>query len=136
MADFVSLALKAGPWLIAVLAIGFGLVERADYFAEKAARAGDLAAAQAAVEAARTADAANTKRIEDAHATTIARLKEEADASERSIAAEPATVGCAASPAMRALFDGLRARAGAAGAGRADGAAGAGAAVSRRAGAP
>ncbi len=131
MADVVTLALRAGPWLIAVLAIGFGLVERADYFAEKAARAGDLAAAQAAVEAARTADAARTKLIEDAHATEIARLKEEANERELSIAGQPATVGCAASPAMRALFDGLRARAATAGAGRADGAAGAGAAVRR-----
>ena len=136
MTDFVGLALRAGPWIVAVLAIGFGLVERADYFAEKAARAGDLAAAEAALDAARTADARHTREIEDAYATEIARLKEEASARELSIAAQPATVGCAQSPAMRALFDGLRTRAATAGAGRADDAARAGAAVPRRAGAP
>ena len=136
MADAVSLALRAGPWIVAALAVGFGLVERAGYFEEKAACAADLAAARAAVETARAADAIHTREIEDAHAAAIARLKEQANEREMSIATQPATAQCTASPAMRALFDGLRARAPAPGAGGADDPAGAGAAVPRRTAAP
>ena len=54
----------------------------------------------------------------------IARLKEQTNVREASIDATPSTAACAASPAMRALFDGLRARAGAPGAGQPGGAAG------------
>jgi hypothetical protein len=129
--SWLSLAGKAGPWIVAVLAIGFGLYERADYFEQKAARAADLVAAHEAVEKAAVADAAHTREIEEAHAAEIARLKEQANARDVSIAATPSTTGCVASPAMRALFDGLRARAPAAGAGQPGGAGGAGQAVSR-----
>jgi hypothetical protein len=128
---WLSLAWKAAPWAIAALALAFGLYERADYFEETAARAADLVAAQAAVEKARAADATHTKEIEDAHAAEIAQLKEQANVREASIDAVPSTAACAGSPAMRALFDGLRARAGTAGAGPAGNAGGAGAPVSR-----
>src|SRR5262245_44385576 len=49
MSAWLSLARLLAPWAIAVLAIGYGLLERAHYQAEVAARAGDrLAAAEAA----------------------------------------------------------------------------------------
>jgi hypothetical protein len=122
--SWLSLAWRAGPWAIAALAIAFGLYERSGYFEEQAARAADLAAAQQAVERAQAADAAHTREIEDTHAAEIARLKEQTNVREASIDATPSTAACAASPAMRALFDGLRARAGAPGAGQPGGAAG------------
>lgn len=135
--SWLSLAWKAGPWLAAALAIGFGLVERAGWAEEKAARAADLASAQQAARAAAIADATHTRELEDAHAAEVAFLKDQANAREISIAQAPATAVCAGSPAMRTLFDGLRARNGlharaaAAGAGQPGAADGAGAAVPR-----
>ncbi len=123
--------LKLAPWAIAALAIGFGLYERAGWFEEKAARAADLAAAQQAVRTAQIADAAHTREIEDAHAAEIIFLKEQANVREASIGATPSTAVCAGSPAMRTLFDGLRARGRTAGAGQTGNAGGTGAAVSR-----
>ena len=129
--SWLSLAWKAGPWIVAALAIGFGLHERASLFQEKAARAADLVAAQQAVRQAEIADATRTREIEDAHAAEVIYLKEQANAREISIAQAPATAVCAGSPAMRTLFDGLRARGRTAGAGQPGDAGGAGAAVSR-----
>ena len=129
--NWISLAFKAGPWIVAALAIGFGLFERSGWSEEKAARAADLVAAEQAVRKAQIADATHTREIEDAHAAEIAFLKEHANVREASIAATPSTAVCAGSPAMRTLFDGLRARAGAAGAGQPRNAARAGAAVPR-----
>ena len=40
--NWISLAFKAGPWIVAALAIGFGLFERSGWSEEKAARAADL----------------------------------------------------------------------------------------------
>ena len=128
---WLTFAWKAGPWIAAALAIAFGLYERAGWSAEEAARAADLVAAQQAVRRAQIADAARTREIEDAHAAEIIFLKDQANAREVSIATTPSTAVCAGSPAMRTLFDGLRARAGAAGAGQPRDAARAGAAVSR-----
>lgn len=135
--SWLSIAWKAGPWIVAALALGFGLYERSAYFEESSARAADLAAAQQSARAAAIADATHTREIEDAHAAEVAYLKDQANARELSIAQAPAAAVCAGSPAMRALFDGLRARnglrarIGAAGAGQPRGAGGAGAAVSR-----
>jgi hypothetical protein len=128
---WLSFAWKAGPWIAAALAIMFGLYERAGWSAEEAARAADLVAAQQAVRNAQIADAARTREIEDAHAAELIFLKDQANAREVSIAAAPSTAVCAGSPAMRTLFDGLRARPGAAGAGQPGNAARAGAAVPR-----
>ncbi len=116
--SWLSIAWKAGPWIVAALALSFGLYERSAYFEESALRAADLAAAQQAARAAAIADATRTREIEDAHAAEVATLKEQANARELSIAQVPATAVCAGSPAMRALFSGLRARAGTAGAGQ------------------
>ena len=127
----LSFAWKAGPWITAALAILFGLYERAGWSAEEAARAADLVAAQQAVRLAQIADATRTREIEDAHAAEVAYLKEQANVREISIAQAPATAVCAGSPAMRTLFDGLRARSRTAGAGQSDSAGGAGQAVSR-----
>jgi hypothetical protein len=127
--------LSLAPWLLALAALvgggGFGLIERANYLQEKAARAQDLSAAQQAVLAQQAADAKRTKDLEDQHAAEIAGLKEQAHARTLAIAQAPTTDACAGSPAMRALFDGLRARPAAAGAGPAPAAAGARAAVPR-----
>ncbi len=128
---WLSFAWKAGPWIAALLVLMFALYERSGWSAEEAARAADLVAAQQAVSRARIADAARTREIEDAHAAEIIFLKDQASAREVSIAAQPSTAVCAGSPAMRALFDGLRARSGAAGAGQPRDTTRAGAAVPR-----
>ena len=128
---WLSFAWRAGPWFAALLALMVALYERSGWSAEEAARATDLVAAQQAVRRAWIADAARTREIEDAHAAEIIFLKDQANAREVSIAAQPSTAVCAGSPAMRALFDGLRARSGAAGAGQPRDTTRAGAAVSR-----
>jgi hypothetical protein len=132
-------ALSLAPWLLALAALvgggGVGLIERANYLQEKAARAQDLVAGQQAVLARQAADAKRAKDLEDQHAAEIATLKEQAHARTLAIAhaiqGAPASDACAGSPAMRALFDGLRARPAAAGAGPAPAAARARAAVPR-----
>jgi len=110
--------LRLAPWAIAVLAIGFGLLMDANDQGEKAARAADQATAEKAVADAMAADAAKTQQLEATHAAEVAQLKEDANARDIAIAAAPATDVCAASPAMRALFDGLRGNAGASGPGQ------------------
>jgi hypothetical protein len=127
----LSFAWKAGPWIAAALAVMFALYERSGWSGEEAARAADLVAAQQAVRKAQIADATHTREIEDAHAAEIIFLKEQANVREASIAAAPSTAVCAGSPAMRTLFDGLRARAGTPGAGRPGDAGRTGAAVPR-----
>jgi hypothetical protein len=101
---------NAGTAALLIVAIGFGLVEHGNYLSEKAARAQDSATAQRAVLSAQAADAARTRQIEDEHAVEVAALKEKAFERYLAIAGAPVTTTCAASPAMRALFDGLRAR--------------------------
>lgn len=104
--------------VLLALAIAFGFFERSGWESEIAARATDLVNAQAAALKAQRADAAKTKQLEDEHAAEVAKLKEQANARDVAIAAAPVTTTCAASPAMRALFDGLRARPAAAGPGQ------------------
>lgn len=128
---WLSFAWKTGPWIAAALAIMFGLYERSGWSGEEAARAADLVAAQQAVRKAQIADATHTREIEDAHAAEIIFMREHANVREGSIDATPSTAVCAGSPAMRTLFDGLRARTGTAGAGQPGNAARTGAAVSR-----
>jgi hypothetical protein len=128
---WLSFAWKVGPWIATALAIMFALYERSGWSGEEAARAADLVAAQQAARKAQIADATHTREIEDAHAAEIIFLKEHANVREASIAAAPSTAVCAGSPAMRTLFDGLRARSGASGAGQPHDAGGTGAAVSR-----
>jgi hypothetical protein len=114
--------LSAAPWLIALASIlgggAFGGIERMNYLEEKTARAEDLDLAQQTVLKAKADDAAKTRQLEDEHAAEVAKLKEQANARDIAIAQAPVTVDCVASPAMRALFDGLRARTAAAGAGQ------------------
>lgn len=106
--------LSLAPWLVALAAVmgggGYGLVERANYLQEKAARSQDQAALQQAALAAQAADARRTRQLEDRHAAEVAALKEQANVRTIAIARAPVTDVCAGSPAMRALFDGLRAR--------------------------
>lgn len=127
----LALALRAAPWALMALCLVFGLWERAGWQSEIAARARDLAAAAAKVAALQAEDARRTGAIEARHAEEVATLKEQANAREVAIAAAPSGTGCVQSPAMRALFDGLRARPGAAGGGDPRGAGGTGAPLSR-----
>jgi hypothetical protein len=132
-------ALSLVPWVIALAAVlggaGFGLIEHAGYLQEKAARAQDLAATREAALIVQAADAKRTRELEDQHAAEIAVLKEQAHvrslAIARAVQGAPVTDGCAGSPAMRALFDGLRARGAAAGRDPAPAAGGTRAAVPR-----
>jgi hypothetical protein len=114
--------LSVTPWLIALAGIlgggAYGVVERMNYLGEKAARAEDLDHARQAALKAKADDATKTKQLEDEHATEVAKLKEKANARDVAIAQVPVTVDCVASPAMRALFDGLRTRSATAGAGQ------------------
>jgi hypothetical protein len=128
MLSITGIVSIVGGALLAAAVI-FGLVERSNYLGEKAARAADLAAAEAAVAAAQAADATRTRALEQAHAAEIAKLKEQANARDVSIALAPNASVCAASPPMRVLFDGLRARERAPGAGATRSPGGAGAAV-------
>jgi hypothetical protein len=114
-----------GTVLLLALSLAFGFYERSGWQGEIAARAEDQAAAEKAVADAQATDAANTRTLEDQHAAEIARLKEDQNARDTAIATAPTTIVCAQSPAMRALFDGLRARDGTAGAGAAPGTGGA-----------
>ncbi|HTR87295.1 MAG TPA: hypothetical protein VMI56_22625 [Reyranella sp.] len=117
--------------VLLALALAFGFYERSGWQGEIAARAQDVAAAEKAVADAAIADQSRTRQLEDQHAAEIARLKENQIARDTAIAAQPATTACAQSPAMRALFDGLRSRPGTAGAGPAGGAGRTRAALSR-----
>lgn len=127
--------LSAAPWLIALVGVvgggAFGGIERMNYLEEKSAHAADVAEAQKIVLKAKTEDAVRTKTLEDAYASEISNLKEKARARDIAITQAPPTAACAVSPAMRALFDGLRARHGEADAGQSGPAGGAGEAVSR-----
>ena len=112
----------AAPWLIALAGLvgggGYGLIERSNYLEEKAARIQDRADAEDAVARARANDARISRQLEDAHAAEVNKLKEQANARDVAITQAPVTVDCVASPAMRALFDSLRARPGEAGPGQ------------------
>ena len=106
--------LSAAPWLIALAGVigggAFGGIERMNYLEEKSARASALYNAQQATLKAQVEDAIRTKAIEDAHASEVAKLKEQANARDIAIALAVPTNACTGSPAMRALFNGLRAR--------------------------
>jgi len=108
MFNLTSIIGMVGGALLAAAVI-FGLVERANYLEEKAARAADLAAAQKKVADFQAADAIKTRALEDRHAAEIAQLKDQAHDRDLSIASAASTDACAGSPAMRALFDHLRA---------------------------
>ena len=104
---WLSLALKAGPWIVAALAIGFGLFERGNYEGEKAGRVADALAAQQAAD----------KKIGEAKVASDAALAER----EQKIAALSTTTTtyvdriihdtpstCAPSPAARDAARGVR----------------------------
>jgi hypothetical protein len=111
----VSLAtiLKLAPWLLGLLGIlgggGYGLIERANYLQEKAARAQDLSDAQAAALKAQQEDATRTAALVGQYAAENDKLKDQANARSIAIATAPNGNGCVASAPMRTLFDQLRA---------------------------
>ncbi len=123
-----------GLGVLLALSLAFGFYERSGWQSEIAARAADVAAAEKALNDAKAADAAKTRALEDQRAAEIANLKEQTNARDAAIASAPDSQACAGSAPMRALFDqlragGLRAPAGAAGAGQPGGAGRARAAV-------
>jgi hypothetical protein len=105
--------LKLAPWLLALLGIlgggGYGLIERANYLEEKAARAQDLSAAQAAALKAQQEDATHTAALVGQYAAENDKLKDQANARSIAIATAPNGNGCTASAPMRAFFAGVRA---------------------------
>jgi uncharacterized protein HemX len=105
-----ALIIAIGWLLTAALGAGGTLWYRGQYESEKAARARDLVVALAAEASAKAADATRTKALEDAHAAEIAKLKEDANARDRSIDLAQDSSACTGSAPMRALFDGLRQR--------------------------
>jgi multidrug efflux pump subunit AcrA (membrane-fusion protein) len=104
--------LKLAPWLLSLLGIlgggGYGLIERANYEQEKAARAQDLSDAQAAALKAQQEDATRSAEIAGELAAQKDQLKDQANARSIAIATAPNGSGCVASAPMRAALDGLR----------------------------
>lgn len=110
MLSWLPLALRLLPWGIALAGLIFALAERSSYYACKAARVADIAAAEKAASDFKTADAQRTAQIEATHAAEVAQLQEQLNDRNVAIASAPSSVACVASPPMRALFDSLRAR--------------------------
>jgi hypothetical protein len=105
--------LKLAPWLLGLLGIlgggGYGLIERANYLEEKAARAQDLSDAQAAALKAQQEDATRSAEIAGALAAQKDQLKDQANARSIAIATAKNGNGCTASAPMRAFFSSVRA---------------------------
>ncbi|WP_139374164.1 hypothetical protein [Enhydrobacter aerosaccus] len=78
---------------------------------EVAARSDDVLKAEEKIREEKEADARRAQELSDQLAAEIAFRKEQANARTIAIARAPVTDACIASPAMRALFDGLRRRA-------------------------
>jgi multidrug efflux pump subunit AcrA (membrane-fusion protein) len=121
MPDLATI-LRLAPYLLALLGIlgggGYGLIERANYLQEKAARAQDLSAAQAAALRAQQEDATRSAEIAGALAAQKDQLKDQANARSIAIATAPNGNGCVASAPMRAFFAGVRASTDKAGSGQ------------------
>lgn len=126
---------KALPWIVAAAGVigggGFGLVEHARAQSLKAEIATAAAQAEKKLRLQRDHDAEVTRGLEDQLAAEIAARKDQTHGTALAIARAPVTDACLHSPAMGALFDGLRHRGAAAGAGAAADPGRAGAAVPR-----
>jgi hypothetical protein len=116
-----GLLLKAGPYALIGLALLWGGFEHSWRVTLQRNAATEVAKAQAEVAAYREADAANTRRIEDAHAAEVNRLRGEASARENAIRRSVASMSCIDTPAYRAFVGSLPGTPGKAGAGPSDG---------------
>jgi hypothetical protein len=105
--------LRLAPYLLALLGIigggGYGLIERANYEQEKAARAQDVSDAQAAALKAQQEDATRTAALIGQYAAENDKLKDQANARSIAIATAKNGSGCVASAPMRAFFSSVRA---------------------------
>lgn len=103
-----GLLLKAGPYLLIVLALAWGGWERLGRITCERDVAAAVAEAQAKVLAFKEADDAKTKALSDAHAAEVARIRGENNARESSIRRAASSLGCLDSPAYRAFIGGLQ----------------------------
>lgn len=107
-------AMLRNPWLLLLVTslVGAGGTAwyRMQWLGEIAARSQDVAIAEEKVRQAMEADEKRTRELSDQLAAEIAARKDQADARTLAIARSPVTDTCVTSPAMRALFDGLRNR--------------------------
>ena len=102
-----GLLLKAGPYAMIGLALLWGGFEHGWRVTLQRDAATEVARAQAEVAAYREADAANTRKIEDAHAAEVNRLRGEASARENAIRRSVASMSCIDTPAYRAFIGSL-----------------------------
>jgi hypothetical protein len=93
---------------VAVLAVGWALWERSDYYGCVAARERDRAAAEAAKSAALLAAKAKSDRLIEGQAAALAEIANRRLEITERIIHVPVTTACASSPAMRAATHGVR----------------------------
>lgn len=103
-----TLALRLVPWAIAALAIGFGLLELANYRGEVVARAEDRRLAEKARADALEDARQRSDRIITEQAEALAQTASKVQGITERIIHVPVTMACAQSPAMRAATDGVR----------------------------
>src|SRR5882672_2983408 len=106
-----AFALKNWSWLVpSTLCLVFGLYAGGEHMEvlrlEKNA-ATEQAAAEKAVNDAKTADAIKTARLEAAHAAEVKALQEKANEQQVAIASAPRSDTCIHTPAARAFLGGL-----------------------------
>lgn len=102
-----SLIGRLAPYAAIGLALLWGGFEHTWRVILQRDAAQEVAKAQAMVAAFKEADEANTRKIADAHAAEIARIKGEANARETSIRRAVASNSCLDTPAYRAFIGGL-----------------------------
>ena len=102
-----SLIGRFGPYVLIGLALAAWGFEHTWRVTLQRDAAAEVAKAQAMVAAFKEADEANTRKIADAHAAEIARIKGEANARETSIRRAVASNSCLDTPAYRAFIGSL-----------------------------
>lgn len=102
-----GLILKLGPYVLILLALAWGGWERLGRVTCERDVAAEVAKAQAMVAAFKEADETNTRKIADAHAAEVARIKGEANARENSIRRAVASNSCLDTGAYRAFISAL-----------------------------
>ncbi len=124
-----GLLLRLGPYALIALALLWGGFEHTWRVTLQRDAAKEVAAAQAREIAFKEADAENTRKISDAHAAEVARIKGEASARETAIRRAVASNVCVDTAAYRAFIGSLQPQPTQAPTGAANGAGGARAAV-------
>lgn len=103
----IGLILKLGPYVLIGLALLWGGFEHTWRVTLQRDAAAEVAKAQAREIAFKEADAENTRKISDAHAAEVARIKGEASARETAIRRAVASNSCLATPAYLAFISSL-----------------------------